>query len=199
MPPKKAKTKKKNSNVNSESIDSEMSSDSESELSEQSLNEKEDEEDNDFDSEEEDPQELEDEFDAEADVEDDFKFNDKNDEKDVECFFKYDDENNSDFDEEENGITDSITGNSSAVPDNERVSINRMTKHEYVRLLGTRTKQLSMGAKPMIKNVQGLSSKEIALLELKNNTTPLIVKRPLPNKRFELWKVSELIKNHLYD
>ena len=129
-----------------------MSSDSDSELSEQSLNEKEeDEEDNDFDSEDEDPPELEDDFDAEAEGDDDFKFNDKNDEKDTECFFKYAEENNSEFDEEEDGITDSITGNSVAVPDNERISINRMTKYEYVRLLGTRTKQLSMGAKPMSK------------------------------------------------
>ncbi len=193
MPPKKKSAKKKTEIASSDTMESELSSDSE--LSEQSMDEKEDNQD--FDSEEEDEEENDDFEDNENDN-DDLKALDKQNEKDTECFFKYIDDNN-EFDDEDDNITDTISDFSAAVPDNERISINRMTKYEYVRLLGTRTKQLAMGAKPMIKNVQGLSSKEIAILELKNNTTPLIIKRPLPNKRYELWKVNELIKSHLYD
>jgi DNA-directed RNA polymerase subunit K/omega len=65
-------------------------------------------------------------------------------------------------------------------------------KYEKVRLLSTRAKQLSGGAKPMIKDTTGLSSKEIALLELKNKMIPLIIERPIPNIGIERWKLSEL-------
>jgi DNA-directed RNA polymerase I, II, and III subunit RPABC2 len=78
------------------------------------------------------------------------------------------------------------------VPDDERTTKPRMTKYEKVRLLGIRTRQIALGAKPMIKNTESLSSKQIAELELKENTTPLIIIRPLPNGRKEYWKVSEL-------
>ena len=55
-----------------------------------------------------------------------------------------------------------------------------------------RTKQLTQGAKPMIKNTTGLSHKEIALLELKNKIIPLIIERPIPNSGTERWRLSEL-------
>ena len=44
----------------------------------------------------------------------------------------------------------------------------------------------------MIKNYTGLSSKEIALEELKNKVIPLIIERPIPNAGIEKWKLSEL-------
>lgn len=78
------------------------------------------------------------------------------------------------------------------VPDNERITKPIMTKYEMVRLLGIRTRQIALGAKPMIKNTDNLSSKEIAALELKMNMIPLIIIRPLPNGRKEYWRVSEL-------
>ena len=67
-----------------------------------------------------------------------------------------------------------------------------LTKYEFVRLLTDRTKQLAQGAKPMLKNIEGLSSKEIAKLELKNKIIPLIIERPVPNSGVERWKLSEL-------
>ena len=33
-----------------------------------------------------------------------------------------------------------------------RISSNRLTKYEMVRIIGERTKQLTLGAKPLIKN-----------------------------------------------
>ena len=67
-----------------------------------------------------------------------------------------------------------------------------MLKYERVRLLGDRAQQLALGAKPMLKNIEGLSTKEIAELEIKNNVIPLIIERPLPNGKKERWYISEL-------
>ncbi len=75
---------------------------------------------------------------------------------------------------------------------NVRLTKPILFKYEKVRLLSTRAKQLAQGAKPMIKNTTGLSSKEIALLELKNKVIPLIIERPVPNSGVERWKLSEL-------
>jgi hypothetical protein len=37
-----------------------------------------------------------------------------------------------------------------------------------------------------------MSSIELAKYELNKKMTPLIIKRPLPNKSYEMWKISEL-------
>ncbi len=73
-----------------------------------------------------------------------------------------------------------------------RLSKPVLFKYERVRLLSTRAKQLANGAKPMVKDTEGLSSKEIALLELKNKLIPMIIERPIPNSGVERWKLSEL-------
>jgi DNA-directed RNA polymerase subunit K/omega len=78
-----------------------------------------------------------------------------------------------------------------ADPD-KRVTKKYMTIYERVRLLGERAKQLSLGAKPMIKNVDNMNPKDIAKLELENKVIPLIIIRTLPNGVKEKWKVSEL-------
>jgi len=78
-----------------------------------------------------------------------------------------------------------------------RMSANRLTKYEMVRILGERTKQLTMGSKPLIKNHQGLSYDKIAELEFVNNMVPFKIKRPLPNGKFEIWTLDELYKEHL--
>jgi len=79
----------------------------------------------------------------------------------------------------------------------ERISSNRLTKYEMVRILGERTKQLKMGAKPLIKNYETLSYDQIAEEELKLNMTPFKIKRSLPNGKFEIWLLDELKKDHL--
>ena len=63
-----------------------------------------------------------------------------------------------------------------------RISKNKLTKFELVRILGERTKQLTMGAKPLIKQnkeTEKLTYKEIAIEEIKNNMVPLKIKRPV--------------------
>jgi DNA-directed RNA polymerase I, II, and III subunit RPABC2 len=66
--------------------------------------------------------------------------------------------------------------------------------YEKTRVLSTRSKQLSLGAKPLIK-IDGnlkLSPLEIATLEFENKMIPFIIRRKLPDGKYELWKVSEL-------
>lgn len=84
------------------------------------------------------------------------------------------------------------------VKDSERYSNPKMTKYEMVRILGERTKQLVLGAKPLIKNYSSIDGYEnIAEQELLNNMIPFKIKRPMPNGTYEIWKVSELKKDHL--
>ena len=61
-----------------------------------------------------------------------------------------------------------------------------------VRCIGTRSSQIALGAKPMIKNVTGLNPEQIARLELKNKMIPLIIHRIIPNAKDETWLASEL-------
>ncbi len=80
-----------------------------------------------------------------------------------------------------------------------RISKNKMTRYEFVRIIGERTKQLTMGAKPLIKQSKQsaeLNYNEIALEELKNNMIPFKIRRPLKN-HYEIWAIEELDKRHL--
>lgn len=80
-----------------------------------------------------------------------------------------------------------------------RISKNKMTRYEFVRIIGERVKQLTMGAKPMIrqsKKSETFTHTEIALEELKLNMTPFKIRRPLKD-HYEIWSIDELDKTHL--
>lgn len=74
----------------------------------------------------------------------------------------------------------------------DRITKPILTKYERVRILSERRKQLIQGAKPMIKNIEGLSAVEISNLELKNNVIPFIIVRVLPDGKREKWHLNEL-------
>lgn len=165
--------------------------------------------DDEFDEEDALDSEVEDEDKLDEDVEIEEENDEKSEESEVsepatddegeykeKCIYKYADEGSDDEFDDVNEEIFSDDNNDEAVPervpDDERITKPIMTKYEMVRLLGIRTRQIALGAKPMIKNTENLSSKEIAELELKTNMIPLIVIRPLPNGRKEYWKVSEL-------
>lgn len=80
------------------------------------------------------------------------------------------------------------------VPDDKRVSFPKLTKYERVRILATRTKQLALGAPPLVKNIAGKSPHEIAVIELNHNMIPFLIKRSMPNNTYEVWRLSELDK-----
>lgn len=86
---------------------------------------------------------------------------------------------------------------SNLVYGDKRITNPRMTKYEAVRILGERIKQLTMGAKPLIKTTQDISNEDIAFQELLLNMIPYKLKRPLPNNSIEVWELNELKKDHL--
>jgi DNA-directed RNA polymerase I, II, and III subunit RPABC2 len=112
-----------------------------------------------------------------------------NDENIVEkCLYQFDDM-----------IDEKITDKEYEIPSDKRKTGAFLTHYEKIRILGIRTKQIIMGAKPMIKYDEGISAFEIAKQELNNMTTPLIIKRLLPNNSYELWKINELNNDIDYD
>ena len=68
-----------------------------------------------------------------------------------------------------------------------------LTKYEKARVLGLRTSQLESGAVPLIDEFSpNASSYEIAVQELEKRKTPFIIMRPVPGRRAEYWRVSDL-------
>jgi DNA-directed RNA polymerase I, II, and III subunit RPABC2 len=98
------------------------------------------------------------------------------------CYFQYDNL----IDEYEE------LGPATRVPDDQRITLNKLTKYEMVRVLGIRAQQISVGAKTLVKNIEDKTPVEIAIYELKNKMTPFKIKRPLPNNTYEIWKIKEL-------
>jgi DNA-directed RNA polymerase subunit K/omega len=141
-------------------------------------------------------------------IDDDVEFNDDSDNFDEEEDNELDLEINNDEDnklcdidneyyDDDNEIEAQPDINILYTKKEERQSLNKLTKYEMVRILGERTKQLTMGAKPLIKNYKGLNYDKIAEEEFKLNMIPFKIRRPLPNGKYELWNLEELSKEHL--
>lgn len=79
----------------------------------------------------------------------------------------------------------------------DRKSFPRMTRYEFVRIIGTRKQQLSLGAKPFIKNKDEFTINEIVIEELKNKLIPFKIRRKMPNNILEEWDITELSIEHL--
>mmetsp|Transcript_22937 Transcript_22937/g.54340 ORF Transcript_22937/g.54340 Transcript_22937/m.54340 type:complete len:139 (+) Transcript_22937:172-588(+) len=74
-----------------------------------------------------------------------------------------------------------------------RTTTRYMTKYERARILGTRALQLSMNAPPTVEVGALTDPLDIAMKELQAKKVPIIVRRYLPDRSYEDWKVSELI------
>ncbi len=122
--------------------------------------------------------------------------NDENENDKMDKIYENDGDNDNeciDIEEPEINISDTI------VPPEKRTSKNKMTRYEFVRIIGERVMQLTKGAKPLIKqNKQSmeLSYKEIAIEELKANMIPFKIRRFVKD-HYEIWKIDELNKKHL--
>lgn len=105
-------------------------------------------------------------------------------------FTKYDEETiDDDHEYEEEEVEQNVE---QVVKPEDRESRPILTKYERVRILGDRAKQLSLGAKPMLLNVDTMDPKSVAKLELERGVIPFIIEKPLPDGRIEKWRVSEL-------
>ena len=137
--------------------------------------------------EEEEEEEEEDESEEEGEINEDgdcvYRFTGKKKKtKDILADIEVED----DFFEDDNIVQDTF------VEPSKRITKNFMTIYERVRILGERAKQLSLGAKPLIKGAENMDPKIVAKMELERKIIPLIIIRPLPNGQKEKWRVSEL-------
>jgi len=157
------------------------------------LNDTEDEEIEETVEEKDDPYIIEDDDDDDDDEDELYSDDEENDNDNIECAIEKAIEDNylDDIDDIDKEIKEEI------ILGKDRISANRLTKYEMVRIIGERIKQLNMGAKPLIKNYESLNYEQIAIEELKLNMIPYKIKRPLPNGKFEIWTLDELSKDHL--
>lgn len=80
-----------------------------------------------------------------------------------------------------------------AIPKEERTTTPYMTKYERARVLGTRALQISLNA-PVLVDVEGETDPlQIAMKELAQRKTPLVIRRYLPDGSYEDWGCDELI------
>ena len=69
-----------------------------------------------------------------------------------------------------------------------------LTKYERTRVIGQRAAQLDTGALPFVPvPTEIIRGSLIAELELRAKKLPFIIRRPLPNRGSEYWRVSELL------
>ena len=68
-----------------------------------------------------------------------------------------------------------------------------ISKYEYARIIGIRSKQVNNGADPFIEIDRNIiDGFTIAKLEMDAKKIPFIIARPLPNGSREYWKVEDL-------
>jgi DNA-directed RNA polymerase subunit K/omega len=101
------------------------------------------------------------------------------------------------LDEIYNNIEENINEKKQYRTGADRKSFPRMTRYEFVRLIGERKQQLSLGAKSFIKNKDDFTIDELVLEEFKNKLIPFKILRKLPNNIIEEWDINELDISHL--
>jgi DNA-directed RNA polymerase subunit K/omega len=68
-----------------------------------------------------------------------------------------------------------------------------MTKYEIARVVGFRIEQICRGA-PALIDTKGMTDVvKIAEKELKEKMTPIIIRRKLPNGKYEDWRIQDFI------
>lgn len=69
-----------------------------------------------------------------------------------------------------------------------------LTNYERTKCISFRASQISNGAKPYIYIPAGITdSYEIAKMELEQKRLPYIIKRPIPDGSFEVWRLADLL------
>lgn len=78
------------------------------------------------------------------------------------------------------------------VDDADRETDEILTYYETVRIIGTRAQQFNFGAEPLVSGLEGLHPAKMAYIELMAKMTPYIIRRHLPGKKYEEWRIDEL-------
>lgn len=85
------------------------------------------------------------------------------------------------------------------VPGGDKIDNNHrtypfLTNFERTKIIGLRANQISRGSTPFIDVPRHITDvRDIARLELEQKRLPYIIKRPLPNGKFEYWRLIDLI------
>ena len=79
------------------------------------------------------------------------------------------------------------------VPKSKRIRTRYMTVYERARVLGTRAMQIAMCAPVMVELEGETDPLQIAMKELKQRKTPIVIRRYLPDNSYEDWGIDELI------
>ena len=75
----------------------------------------------------------------------------------------------------------------------EKISSNRLTKYEKTKIIGIAAQQIEGGRVPTIDIPNYMSNPiDIAEYELNQKKTPFVLKRKLPNNKFEYWSIDQL-------
>lgn len=78
------------------------------------------------------------------------------------------------------------------INDDDRTTDSVMSYYEMVRIIGTRAQQFNFGAEPLVEGLEGQHPAKMAYVELLSKMTPFIIRRHLPGKKYEEWRVDEL-------
>ena len=69
-----------------------------------------------------------------------------------------------------------------------------LSVYEKTKILSFRSNQLAQGARPYVTVPEHMTNVlEIAKLELTQRKLPYIIKRPMPDKTFEYWRLSDFM------
>ena len=113
-----------------------------------------------------------------------------------------DNDNDNDDEDDNMSINEEYDNNdkkivkSERVLDKDRITRPKITKYEKAKIMSVRTQQIISGSKIQLNyegDINKLLPYQIAELEYNNNSIPLKIKRTLPNGKYEIWKISELI------
>lgn len=78
--------------------------------------------------------------------------------------------------------------------DSDHTTYPFLTQYERTKITSFRASQLAHGAHPFILVPEGMTdSYEIARAELEEKKLPYIIKRPLPDGSYEVWKLADLV------
>ena len=81
--------------------------------------------------------------------------------------------------------------------DKEKISKPIMTKYELSDIISIRATQLALGAQPFV-DVTGLNIesnmelRKVAIQEIRTGKFPFILKRPLPNNKYEYFRIKDM-------
>jgi DNA-directed RNA polymerase I, II, and III subunit RPABC2 len=81
--------------------------------------------------------------------------------------------------------------------DSKHITYPFLTNYERTKCISYRASQICNGARPYIEVPDGVTDAyEIAKIELKAKRLPFIIKRPLNDGNFEVWRLSDLMLIH---